>query len=615
MRESRQAAAAVVSTPSREPVAVAPRPTAETAERARPGWLSHVPFAVLAAVCGATLLYLGRSLTFWQDEWRAIAFDGGWIGYLRPLNEHWSTFPLLLYRATIGLVGLRTYMPYLAEVVALHLIAVTGAYALMQRRVGTVVATLVAIPLLFLGVGAENLLWGFQTGFVGSVAFGVWALFFVERPGRRSAVAASVLLVASLTSSGVGLFFLVVTAGRTLSDPALRRRWVVVGPPAVAYLAWLVLFGREGVGSGGPVVVNASNLRFAVRGIIYANERVVGLDHLPVPYVWGVLLFVGLAVLTVRGIVRGRPRPLAAGCLLGVATMYPIISVGRVRADPGYDHATASRFVYVAAFFLVLAVVDLMPLTRSLPTRLRGITVLATIGLVVLGAATVANAEALLDKRSELQRSADSTRAYIAEALAEGDEPWANRTSPHGWMPSVEELVLLVERYGSPLHEAVFPGLIRAPTPVELEAQRLQLIGDGFRLEMPAGDGDGLAARAGPGTTQAGRCARGELLPGSAFWAVDLPAAGGRLRLTSSAELHVRMFLAHAGGPARELDGVLPPGRTRDVVIPDVGDGRPWVLALDSPETAGTVAVCVFGGDSGSSPTVSVRPWPTPASR
>ena len=80
------------------------------------------------------MLYLGRSLTFWYDEWRSITFDGGLVDFLRPVNEHWLTLPLLLYRATFHVFELHSYLPYLAQVIVLHLVAVAGAYVLMRRR-------------------------------------------------------------------------------------------------------------------------------------------------------------------------------------------------------------------------------------------------------------------------------------------------------------------------------------------------------------------------------------------------------------------------------------------------------------------------------------------------
>ena len=191
---------------------------------------ADLPFIVATVATGVLLMYLGRSLTFWHDEWRSITFDGGFVDYFRPVNEHWSTFPLVLYRATFELVELRSYLPYLAQVIVLHLVAVAGAYVLIRRRVGPFVATLLSLPLLLLGAGAENLFWAFQTGFVGSVMFGVWALVFIERPGRSGAIVASALLVASLMSSGIGLFFVVAVAGRTVLDRSYPIRAVEHGP-------------------------------------------------------------------------------------------------------------------------------------------------------------------------------------------------------------------------------------------------------------------------------------------------------------------------------------------------------------------------------------------------
>lgn len=107
--------------------------------------------------------------------------------------------------------------------IVLHLVAVTGAYVLLRRRVGPFVATLLALPLLLLGGGAENLFWAFQTGFAGSVMLGVWALVFIERPGRRGAIVASALLIGSLMSSGIGLFFVAAIAGRTLLERRTGR--------------------------------------------------------------------------------------------------------------------------------------------------------------------------------------------------------------------------------------------------------------------------------------------------------------------------------------------------------------------------------------------------------
>lgn len=573
---------------------------------------ADLAFALVAVAAGATLVYLGRSLTFWEDEWRSIMFDGGPIDYLRPLNEHWSTVHLLLYRATFALVGLRSYVPYLAEVVVLHLVAVAGAYVLMRHRVGPLVATLVAIPLLLLGSGAENLFWGFQTGFVGSVMFGIWALLLVERSSRSAPLVASLLLVAGLASSGVGLFFLVVVAGRTLADAQLRRRASVVVPPLAVYLLWFLLIGREGVGTGGPVSLDPSTARFIARGVVHSVQSAVGLDHLPDGHLWGMVIFLVLAALTARRLVRGRPAPLAAGCVLGVFAMYTLIAVVRLRADPGYDHATSSRFVYVAAFLLALAVVDLLP-GRSWWSALRGARRLVVPAAVVLavGLATAANVYALDEKRSEFEATAERTRAFVSVVLTRGSERWVDQDEHRGWFPPVPELRRTIERHGSPLRDELFGVEIEAPDATALESALLALAGDAFRFETAEGHSVLTNVATGPGTSRAGRCALARFGPDDAVWALALPAMA-RVRVTSPSELDVRAFLAHEGGPGRPLYARLASGTPQDVLIPYVGDRRLWELAVDSPRHSGSLQVCVLLAEPDGSlhtPAVEVRRW------
>ncbi len=203
---------------------------------------ADITFVALLDVAGVVFLYLGRSLTFWHDEWRSITFSGGAIDYPeageRALVD--VSAPALQSHFQ-GRSSFDTYLPYLAEVIVLHLLAVAGAYVLMRRRVDPLVAMALAIPLLFLGAGSENLFWAFQTGLVGSVMFGVWALAFIERPGRWSSVIASVLLLASLMSSGLGPVFLVACLGAdglrpisTHTNPRDDSTWGGVPPMVLA---------------------------------------------------------------------------------------------------------------------------------------------------------------------------------------------------------------------------------------------------------------------------------------------------------------------------------------------------------------------------------------------
>jgi hypothetical protein len=567
----------------------------ETARRASRIDHADTVFVVAALVTGVVLLYLGRSLTFFHDEWRSITFDGGPIDYLRPVNEHWSTLPLLLYRATFGIVELHSYLPYLAELVVLHLIAVSGAYVVMRSRVGPAIAMLMAVPLLLLGSGAENLFWAFQTGFVGSVMFGVWALYFIERADRHAPVVASVLLVAALASSGMGLFFLVATAARAVLDPSLRSRVVAVVPPAAVYLVWFVLFGQDAVGDTGPVVANLSAVQFAVRGVVFSTETVLGFQHLPEGYLWGLLLFIGLSAVAGNRVVRGRrATPLAFACLLGIASMYLLIAF--VRSDLESDYANASRYVYIAAFFLVLAVADLLP-RRAAWSRTRTRTRAAVAAAVGggLALAIAANVDALAYQRSDFQYKADVTRAFTALAVDHGDAAWVDRKARLGVMPAVPELLDTIRRHGSPLEDRLVPTVVTTPSAAAREAALLAILGDGFRVEPATASGSpvriDVVSSVGLARTEAGTCVRGLVVDDRATVTVAVPG-GVRIRVSSSPGVQGDAWLGHERPPSRGIDLELEASGARDVVVPDVADGRRWRVEFDLTGARGRVALC-----------------------
>ncbi len=552
---------------------------------------SDIPFVVLALEAGAILLYLGRSLSFWQDEWRSITFTGTAIDFLRPINQHWSTFPLLLYRSTFGVFQLHSYLPYLVELIVLHLLAVTGAYILMRRRVGPRVATALAIPLLLLGAGSENLFYAAQFGFVGSVMFGVWAMVFIERPGRWSPMIASVLLLASLMSSGMGLFFLTAVFGRTIFSPSLRMRTLAVVPPTAAYLLWYVLLSRQ----SGDLVDPLAVVPFVARGIGHSTGAITGLGYLPDRDLLAVALFFALLIATAWAVIAGRPLALAAGCLFATLAMYTL--VGFVRAHHlESNFATKSRYVYVASFLLILAVADWLPELRARMTsqarRRVAVTRLLAIALI---ASIVVNIKALAVARDQFQNRADLTRAYIALALAHGDEPWVDPNSvPYG-MPPMPLLLRVLERYGSPLRDTLVPGVAKAPGARAYEAALLGMVGDGYRVEPSAPSGEHKPVRvietedlvAAPD----GDCIR--LVDAGRNGAVTVSVPGGiRIRVTAASTLRGSALLGIDWPPSRPIDLDLAPGLPVDVLIPDIGDGRMWRVRLEVPGAIGQIGVC-----------------------
>jgi hypothetical protein len=415
-------------------------------ERPRPITRSDVPFIVLALGSGVFVLYLGRSLTFWWDEWSFITMRPSGTDFLRPHNEHWVTLPLALYRVTLDLVGLGSYLPYLTEVVVLHLAAVCGAYVLIRRRAGWLAATALATLLLLIGSGSENLFWAFQTGFVGSVMFGVWALVVVEHSSRWRIPIATSFLLAALMCSGIGLVFLVVFAVRTALDREVGFSAFAIAVPSIAYVAWHIAFRSDAAstdGLNGPHWV----LRFVVRGVGYATGEVLGLGFSPDGRFLAFALILLLAVATAWAVIKRESRALAAGSLLGLVTLYVLIGLVRVQLDS----ATRSRYVYVAAFLLALAVADWLPhlseRLKSAPRVRRASFAILALGFAV---ALVANLRAFQDVLGEFDRRADTTRAYVRFVVrGEGSRPMHDY--PADVMPPIEPLLAAVARYGCPL--------------------------------------------------------------------------------------------------------------------------------------------------------------------
>ena len=100
------------------------------------GWSRRAPFLVFAAVQLFALVFwlnAGRLEWFYLDEWDFLAQRKATnLGDLfRPHNEHWTTVPILFYRALYFFFGLREYFPYRLVVVVFYL---AGGRAPLRRH-------------------------------------------------------------------------------------------------------------------------------------------------------------------------------------------------------------------------------------------------------------------------------------------------------------------------------------------------------------------------------------------------------------------------------------------------------------------------------------------------
>jgi hypothetical protein len=356
-RNSRSAVAAV-HTPAVEP----DQARADTQQKQ---WWSPSRYWIalggllLGAWVALMVLATNTNQWFYADEWEFIARRSRPAGlgdtirmYLRPHNEHWSTLPLLVYRAIFGVVGLKAYWPYLI----VHLAAHVGLGFLLARRFrsdrGRIPVVLLATAtFLFLGAGSENILWAFQTAWIAALAFCLIGLEIVDRAARNQSLGRPtvgwlwVVGVAALMCAGTGVSSVVAMCFSVLLRFGWRKALLVGSVPGVVMAVWLLSFGRDNTSE--PVSWGYSPYRvggYAWRALVGMIDRTTG--------------FAGFGVLVVVALVVGAlhrysdlVREHASSLSLAVAGVFfsVVVALGRVR----FDDPEASRYSYVLFVFFV----------------------------------------------------------------------------------------------------------------------------------------------------------------------------------------------------------------------------------------------------------------------
>jgi hypothetical protein len=423
------------------------------------GLASVVAFAVLA--------WLGRGLTFFADEWaviedRPIGIDT----FFRPFNEHWLGFTTLVHRAMVETIGLGTYVPYLALLHLLHVLVALLVYAIARRLTLAPVAAGIAVVVLFFGSGFENLFWGMQIGFLGSIALGLGALLLVDgEPDRRRAVAASALLVVAVATSGYGLFMLGLVGLDVLLDPRRRRLVPVALVPAAVWLTWYVALGRTGVATHGDPFTMEQALTipgFIARGAGAAFGGATGFGP-----ILGIAVAGGVAAWLVGRAVRRRPVPLRAVAALGaIVAMYGLLALVRSQLEE-VDATQYTRYTYLSGLLALISLAAVVgrpavpAIGRPRLAAVAGFGVALALSLVWNGALLVSGRELFADR-------ADLTRAFVELGL--------ERPLPEGvrsdlnlvLVPSPDALPGILERFGSPLADSLAGDAVR---PISDEAR------------------------------------------------------------------------------------------------------------------------------------------------
>ncbi len=333
--------------------------------------LRRWPEVPIAAVGVVWMFWLAVSSGQWffADEWDFIATrarpplsDLGAVAdmLLTPHNEHWSTLPILVYRAVFGVVGLRAYWPYLIVLYAFHLVVLALLVRLLRRSGVPVVARCFAVAIFVVyGAGAENLLWAFQFAWMGACIAGLVLVEIVDVPPgsltRSRVVLAWLVGIAGLMCAGVGVSMVAAGVVVALLRHGWRRAALVGVVPAVTQVAWTIAYGRNAqpVGTRWTSVPHKA-VGYSWRAITSTIDRTLGLPGLGVLLVVALLIFVAREVGTIR-----HTHASALGLAAATVPFLGLVAIGRVEVD----NPTASRYSYI--LFVLLAPLAFVAMQRT----------------------------------------------------------------------------------------------------------------------------------------------------------------------------------------------------------------------------------------------------------
>lgn len=313
---------------------------------------------VAGAIMLALLLFVGRWLLFWADEWDVILgrTDLTAGSFLTPFTDTLAATTVLVYQALLGVFGLRDYLPFLLVSWVAHFVCVGLVYRIVERRSGALIGLAAGLSLLFLGSAFEVLLNPFQMQYLFAAACGLLAIDLLDGRRRHEAIAAIVLVVA-VVSSGLGAIFV----GLVFVWGILRRdgRMVAVGVPAtIVYLAWYLTWGHDTRPLPGAALSVVEQVAAVAYGVGAAITGVAGLPPERFAIVGSVVALVFLGALGVA-VWRGyRPDPFAIAA--GAALLAEYLLQAALRGSFGIEHAARSGYIYPAAIFLWLGISGLI---------------------------------------------------------------------------------------------------------------------------------------------------------------------------------------------------------------------------------------------------------------
>ena len=324
----------------------------------------------LATTVGIVFLFLlwsNRNTWFFGDDF-AFVFDrylasreGRWTdALLLPHNEHWATLPALIHIFLQSIFGINHHLIFVIPVIAAHCAAVWVVSRMVYRVTGDGLAAMTsALALGFMAAGHENLLWGFQVGFVGAPVLVLLATTTCyQNQSARNITLASLLCALAVMTQGTALSALFIPFFILLMQRRIRDLVLVIGPSIVLFVGWFLLWGSQASHSS---PTNEQRLlwpQYVWKGIQSSLDGFVNLPGAGI-----VVLSISVVGLS-RSQLSWRQLQFPIAMAATAPLFFALSAFGRLQY--GIDQAGASRYQYLGILYLApLLIIGIYELTPS----------------------------------------------------------------------------------------------------------------------------------------------------------------------------------------------------------------------------------------------------------
>ena len=305
--------------------------------------------ALVALFLAWYLFSLTAHTTFRSDEWTFFTDRRDWTfsALIESHNGHLSIVPAFVYICVFKIFGYDDYEVFRLLALIVHLAICFLVADLVRRRHGWVIATSVGMAVALMGGGYQNILWGFQIGFMGGLLFFLVALRCLQRSNNSLGLLWPILTCLSVglsvASASTGLGSLPVILILTLCGANRRRLWWVGVIPTIIYLVWYSQYGGTGVLTYPLATIPGHVARYGAA----AMSGFFGIDQR-----WGWPILAIVLLLLLKSLWSHRFDV----SLLSFPIFVLVFWLGVSYTRGGFGGYGASRYVYVGAICAILII-------------------------------------------------------------------------------------------------------------------------------------------------------------------------------------------------------------------------------------------------------------------